>query len=1110
MTGHEKTFTQPERKEAPMRHTFDERPLGLYLLAALAAAFILVPVASASAAIDTHITIEGSGSGNVAGVEPAPGKPPIACEWNGKAQTGTCDTEAQKTAVLPLPTIEVHQEAAPGSKFVKWTVEKGTELFESCTSYGECNVIKTGTEIKIKATFESSGPPSIPLTINQPGSGSGQVNCQVIGGALDEPCEASYPEGTELELIAAAGEGSEFEGFENATGSAEPCEAEGSPCGPFTLEEASEVDAIFALETRELEIEEEGPGTVEVQCKEGASFTACANPLSELDYGTEVKLTAIPDTGAEIESVSGTGSATSCTASPCTFTLSEDSEVSAVFVLETFALTIETTGEGSVEAECDEGSGFGPCAPLSELPYGTEVKLEAEAETGWEFAAWSGDCDSVTGNECELEIDAAKTVEASFVLAGQKSLAIDTSTGTGTGSVNCEVNGGPTLDQPCKAAYTEGTELKLIPAPASHTEFAGYNTGTGSISCTGKASCQFTINANSSVNAPFTKITHTIAITPAGNGSGTVECKFGAGSFGSCAGPHNEGEAVEVKATAALHSSFTGFSAGSGSASGCTTSPCSFNLESDSALTATFTKITHTITITPAGNGSGTVECKFGAGSFGSCAGPHNEGEAVEVKATAALHSSFTGFSAGSGSASGCTTSPCSFNLESDSALTATFTKITHTLTITPAGNGTGTVECKFGAGSFGSCAGPHNEGEAVEVKATAALHSSFTGFSAGSGSASGCTTSPCSFNLESDSALTATFTKITHTIAITPAGNGSGTVECKFGAGSFGSCAGPHNEGEAVEVKGTAALHSSFGGWSAGSGSAASCTGTANCSFNLEANSALTATFTKITHTLTATVTGPGSVSAGASPAPVSGAISACKEAAGSCTATYNEADTVTLTATPGAHQQIAWGGCDSHTATTCTVAVGANTTITETETTILHTLTVNKAGSGSGTVTCNGTTCASTYPEGTEVTLAATAASGSSFAGWSGGGCSGTGSCKVTLNADTTVTATFDKEASGGGGGGTGGGGGGTPPPPPPPPAQCVVPKLKGKTLGQAKSALRAAQCALGKVTKPKKAKGALVVKSSSPGPGKALAAGSKVNLKLGPKPKKKKKKG
>ncbi|MBL0059326.1 MAG: hypothetical protein IPP35_09500 [Elusimicrobia bacterium] len=44
-----------------------------------------------------------------------------------------------------------------------------------------------------------------------------------------------------------------------------------------------------------------------------------------------------------------------------------------------------------------------------------------------------------------------------------------------------------------------------------------------------------------------------------------------------------------------------------------------------------------------------------------------------------------------------------------------------------------------------------------------------------------------------------------------------------------------------------------------------------------------------------------------------------------------------------------------------------------------------------------------------GSAVTLSATPDTGMVFSGWSGGGCSGTGSCVVTLDADKTVVATF-----------------------------------------------------------------------------------------------------
>jgi hypothetical protein len=81
-------------------------------------------------------------------------------------------------------------------------------------------------------------------------------------------------------------------------------------------------------------------------------------------------------------------------------------------------------------------------------------------------------------------------------------------------------------------------------------------------------------------------------------------------------------------------------------------------------------------------------------------------------------------------------------------------------------------------------------------------------------------------------------------------------------------------------------------------------------------------------------------------------------------------------------------------------------------------ETLTVGKTGSGTGTVTSSpagiscGSTCSASFGSGTGVTLTTSPAAGSSFTGWSGGGCSGTGACHVTLNATTTVTATFTKK--------------------------------------------------------------------------------------------------
>ena len=69
-----------------------------------------------------------------------------------------------------------------------------------------------------------------------------------------------------------------------------------------------------------------------------------------------------------------------------------------------------------------------------------------------------------------------------------------------------------------------------------------------------------------------------------------------------------------------------------------------------------------------------------------------------------------------------------------------------------------------------------------------------------------------------------------------------------------------------------------------------------------------------------------------------------------------------------------------------------------------------ISKQGGGSGTVTASpsGFACGANcfdFDGGTSVTLTASADPGSVFAGWSGGGCSGTGAC--TVNTDATIAA-------------------------------------------------------------------------------------------------------
>ena len=78
-------------------------------------------------------------------------------------------------------------------------------------------------------------------------------------------------------------------------------------------------------------------------------------------------------------------------------------------------------------------------------------------------------------------------------------------------------------------------------------------------------------------------------------------------------------------------------------------------------------------------------------------------------------------------------------------------------------------------------------------------------------------------------------------------------------------------------------------------------------------------------------------------------------------------------------------------------------------------YTLTVSKTGTGTGTVTSSpagincGSDCSETYTKVQKVKLTAKADTDSTFTGWSDGGCSGTKTCTVTVDAAVTVTASF-----------------------------------------------------------------------------------------------------
>jgi hypothetical protein len=282
---------------------------------------------------------------------------------------------------------------------------------------------------------------------------------------------------------------------------------------------------------------------------------------------------------------------------------------------------------------------------------------------------------------------------------------------------------------------------------------------------------------------------------------------------------------------------------------------------------------------------------------------------------------------------------------------------------------------------------------------------------------------------------------------------------------------------GTVVTLTAEADLGSTFTAWGGPAG--LGCSGL-TCEVTMTEAKQVTGTFTRNSYGLNVGKPGTGSGTVSSTPAGI--------DCGPDCSETYTHGTNVTLTAAPATGSTFGgWSGACSGAAATCAVAMDAVKNVTATFILNTYALTVQRAGTGNGTISSTpvgincGSDCDEVYGHGTAVALAATPAPGSSFAGWSGSGCSGTAACAVSMTEARTVLATFTLDPV---------------TPPPPPAVQCKVPRLKGKTLAGARTALRNGNCALGRVTRAysRTVRRGRVIRQS-PAAGRTLPRGGKV---------------
>jgi uncharacterized repeat protein (TIGR01451 family) len=257
--------------------------------------------------------------------------------------------------------------------------------------------------------------------------------------------------------------------------------------------------------------------------------------------------------------------------------------------------------------------------------------------------------------------------------------------GTGTGTVTSAPTG-INCGTACAANFASGTMVTLTAAPATGSTFAGW-----SGACTGTGACVVTVTAAAAVTATFTAAnTVAVTVTKAGTGTGTVtSAPAGINCGTACAANFASGTMVTLTAAPATGSTFTGWGAGPCEGTG----TCTFTIGAATAVTANFTASVNnfTLTVTEAGNGTGTVtSAPAGIICPETCSASFASGTQVTLTQSAADGSVFAGWG---GACTGI--GACVVTVTAATAVTATFNSTTNnpvTITVPSGGSTTGTT----------------------------------------------------------------------------------------------------------------------------------------------------------------------------------------------------------------------------------------------------------------------------------------------------------------------------------------------------------------------------------------------------------------------------------
>jgi uncharacterized repeat protein (TIGR02543 family) len=493
------------------------------------------------------------------------------------------------------------------------------------------------------------------------------------GSVVRAPDAETYPEGTEVELVATPAEGWAFAGWG----------------GDLTGDEASGTVAMTGDLAVTAAFEPLPPDSFPLTLAvEGQGQVILDPPGGVYEAGTEVTLTVAPAEDWGFVEWSGDLSGAEAVK---TVSMDGARSVTARFVLleqppPRFSLTTSVEGEGAVLAELAGEDGV--------YENGASVSLSAEPAVGWTFAGWSGDLEGIE-SPVSILMEADRSVVARFEEIPE----------TETYSLTVRVNGGGEVTRsPAEGPYAEGAEVSLTASPDPGWVFDGWSGDLTGF----RAQETIVMDWEKTVTASFRfpsspppsnpdPVQYSLTVTVSGEG----DVSPNGGVFAS-------GSEVSLMATPAAGWEFAGWS---GDLSGAV-SPASLTMSGNRAVTATFAPAQYALTLQTDGEGQASAS---------PAQAEYDSGAEVTLTAEPADGWEFAGWTGG---VTG-TDNPVTVTMDADQTVTATFQAIQYALTLETVGQGQVTPSPNLAA---------YDPGAQVELIAEPAEGWTFVGWSGDAG----------------------------------------------------------------------------------------------------------------------------------------------------------------------------------------------------------------------------------------------------------------------------------------------------------------------------------------------------------------------------------------